>query len=148
MTTPSERLWIQIEPDECRCIEAQCRGRRNVRLRCDAVTYRALTVGLQGGQAPGTLKRVGGEMDVKPTTRERGLTLTLRVTAYDNGMIEVDGVPTNAAPAYDLATAGSVQQKRPCSLSASSASRLRHGVSRRPLSPSNSIVRVEPIWIT
>jgi hypothetical protein len=50
---------------------------------------------------PGTLKRIRAEMDVKPTPRDRGLTLTLRVTAYDNGMIAVDGVPINAAPAYD-----------------------------------------------
>lgn len=42
---------------------------------------------------PGTLKRIRDEMDVKPTPRGKGLTLTLRVTAYDNGMIEVDGVP-------------------------------------------------------
>lgn len=48
---------------------------------------------------PGTLKRLRGEMDVKPTPRDKGL--TLRVTAYDNGMIEVDAVPINAAPAYD-----------------------------------------------
>jgi hypothetical protein len=50
---------------------------------------------------PGTLKRIRDEMDVKPTPRDKGLTLTLRVTAYDNGMIEVDGVPINVAPAYD-----------------------------------------------
>jgi hypothetical protein len=50
---------------------------------------------------PGTVKRIRGEMDVKATPRDKGLTLTLRVTAYDNGMIEVDGVPINAAPAYD-----------------------------------------------
>ena len=49
----------------------------------------------------GTLQRIRGEMDVRPTPRDNGLTLTLRVTAYDNGMIEVDGVPINAAPAYD-----------------------------------------------
>ena len=47
---------------------------------------------------PGTLKRIRGEMDVKPTPRDKGLTLTLRITAYDSGMIEVDGVPINAAP--------------------------------------------------
>jgi hypothetical protein len=46
---------------------------------------------------PGTLKRIRGEMDVQPTPRDKGLTLTLRGTAYDNGMIEVDGVPINAA---------------------------------------------------
>lgn len=50
---------------------------------------------------PGTLKRIRSEMDVKPTPRDKGLTLTLRVTAYDNGMIAVDGVPINTAPAYD-----------------------------------------------
>jgi hypothetical protein len=36
---------------------------------------------------PGTLKRVRAEMDVKPAPRDRSPTLTLRVTAYDNGMI-------------------------------------------------------------
>jgi hypothetical protein len=50
---------------------------------------------------PATLKRVRGEMDVRPAPRDKGLTLTLRVTAYDNGMIDVDGLPINAAPAYD-----------------------------------------------
>ena len=50
---------------------------------------------------PGTIKRIRGEMDVKPTPRDKGLTLTPRVTAYDNGMTEVDGVPINAAPADD-----------------------------------------------
>lgn len=49
----------------------------------------------------GTLKRIRTEMDVKPTPRDKGVTLTLRITACDNGMIEVDGVPINAAPAYD-----------------------------------------------
>ena len=49
----------------------------------------------------GTLKRIRSEMDVKPTPRDKGLSLTLRVTAYDNGMVEVDGVPINAAPDYD-----------------------------------------------
>jgi hypothetical protein len=50
---------------------------------------------------PGTLKRIRGEMDVKPTPRDKGLSLTVRVTAYDNGMVAVDGVPINAAPNYD-----------------------------------------------
>jgi hypothetical protein len=50
---------------------------------------------------PGTIKRIRGEMDVRPTPRDKGLTLTIRVTAYDNGMIAVDGVPINQAPAYD-----------------------------------------------
>ena len=30
---------------------------------------------------------------VQPTARNQGLKLTLTVVAYDNGMIEVDGVP-------------------------------------------------------
>jgi hypothetical protein len=50
---------------------------------------------------PGTTKRIRGEMDVRPTPRDKGLTLTIRVTAYDNGMIAVDGVPVNQAPTYD-----------------------------------------------
>jgi hypothetical protein len=53
------------------------------------------------GTMAGTIKRVRGEMDVRPTPRDKGLTLTIRVTAYDNGMIAVDGVPINQAPAYD-----------------------------------------------
>lgn len=27
--------------------------------------------------------------------------LTIRVTAYDNGMVEVDGIPINVEPTYD-----------------------------------------------
>lgn len=41
-------------------------------------------------------------MTVEPTSRDKGLTLTVRVTAYDNGMVEVDGIPINAPP-YDAA---------------------------------------------
>ena len=40
-------------------------------------------------------------MSVKPTARDRGLTLSIKVTAYDNGMVEVDGIPINEGPAYD-----------------------------------------------
>jgi hypothetical protein len=40
-------------------------------------------------------------MDVQPTKQDKGLTLTLRVTAYDNGMIALDGVPINVEPGYD-----------------------------------------------
>ncbi len=50
---------------------------------------------------PGTLKRIRDEMTVKPTSRDKGLTLTITVTAYDNGMIKVDGQPINQAPDYD-----------------------------------------------
>jgi hypothetical protein len=50
---------------------------------------------------PGTLDRIRKEMMVEPTPRDKGLTLTLHVTAYDNGMIEVDGVPINESPHYN-----------------------------------------------
>jgi hypothetical protein len=40
-------------------------------------------------------------MRVTTTTRDKGLTLTIKVTAYDNGMVEVDGIPINESPAYD-----------------------------------------------
>ncbi|AYF26082.1 hypothetical protein CSH63_01105 [Micromonospora tulbaghiae] len=42
-------------------------------------------------------------MRVQPTKKDKGLTLTITVTAYDNGMVEVDGIPINAAPSYDQA---------------------------------------------
>ncbi|MFQ6169965.1 hypothetical protein ACK8HX_00030 [Oryzobacter sp. R7] len=38
---------------------------------------------------------------MKPTARDKGLTLTIKVTAYDNGMVEVDGIPINVEPAYE-----------------------------------------------
>jgi hypothetical protein len=34
-------------------------------------------------------------MHVQPTARDKGLELTLRITAYDNGMVQGDGVPIN-----------------------------------------------------
>ncbi|MBA2574960.1 MAG: hypothetical protein H0V02_09280 [Nocardioidaceae bacterium] len=40
-------------------------------------------------------------MNVKTTPRNKGLTLTLKVTAYDNGMVEVDGIPINVEPHHD-----------------------------------------------
>ena len=50
---------------------------------------------------PATLKRIREEMNVRPTRGEKGLTLTIRVTAYDNGMVAVDGVPINESPSYE-----------------------------------------------
>ena len=44
---------------------------------------------------PATLGRLRRTMDVKPTAKDKVLTLTLRLTAYDNGMIQLDGVPLN-----------------------------------------------------
>ena len=38
-------------------------------------------------------------MKVKVTARDKGLALTVKVIAYDNGMIEVDGVPMTKAAA-------------------------------------------------
>ena len=42
---------------------------------------------------PASLSRVRNTMNVAPTSRNKGLKLTLTVVAYDNGMVEVDGVP-------------------------------------------------------
>ncbi len=50
---------------------------------------------------PGSLDRIRKSMAVAPTKRDKGLTLTVRVTAYDNGMVEVDGIPINESPNYD-----------------------------------------------
>jgi hypothetical protein len=48
----------------------------------------------------GSLKRIRESMNVGPTARNKGLALTVRVVAYDNGMIEVDGIPINVGPTY------------------------------------------------
>ena len=50
---------------------------------------------------PASLKRIRESMTVQPTSRDKGLTLTVKVTAYDNGMVEVDGIPINMSPDYD-----------------------------------------------
>jgi hypothetical protein len=42
---------------------------------------------------PASLERIRRSMDVASTSQDAGLTLTLRVTAYDNGMVSVDGIP-------------------------------------------------------
>jgi hypothetical protein len=44
---------------------------------------------------PASLERIRRTMNVKPTTKDKGLELTLRVVAYDNGLVEVDTVPIN-----------------------------------------------------
>jgi hypothetical protein len=48
-----------------------------------------------------SLDRIRASMDVAPTPRDKGLRLRLEVVAYDNGMIQLDGVPINVAPIYD-----------------------------------------------
>jgi len=50
---------------------------------------------------PAQLKRIRESMKVKPTPQDKGLTLTVTVTAYDNGMVQVDGIPINVEPHYD-----------------------------------------------
>jgi hypothetical protein len=43
---------------------------------------------------PASIRRIRDSWNVKPTARDKGLTLTIKVTAYDNGMVEVDGIPS------------------------------------------------------
>ena len=50
---------------------------------------------------PASLDRIRRSMKVEPTPRDAGLVLTVRVVAYDNGMVEVDGIPMNVGPPYD-----------------------------------------------
>jgi len=50
---------------------------------------------------PASIKRIRESWNVNPTARDKGLTLALKVTAYDNGMVEVDGIPINGEPSYD-----------------------------------------------
>jgi hypothetical protein len=50
---------------------------------------------------PPTVQRIKDSMKVRPTPQDKGLTLTITVTGYDNGMVQVDGVPINVAPDYD-----------------------------------------------
>lgn len=48
-----------------------------------------------------SLDRIRASMDVVPTPRDKGLRLKLEVVAYDNGMIQLDGIPINVGPGYD-----------------------------------------------
>ncbi len=47
------------------------------------------------------LDRIRKTMNVQATAQDKGLALTLKVVAYDNGMVSVDGVPINAEPNYE-----------------------------------------------
>jgi hypothetical protein len=42
-----------------------------------------------------SIETVREKMDVKPTPEDKGLICTIRVTAYDKGVIEVDGRPVS-----------------------------------------------------
>jgi len=57
---------------------------------------------------PASLKRIRENMKVQPTARDKGLKLTLTVVAYDNGLIEVDGVPMTSPAAGWLDAAENV----------------------------------------
>jgi hypothetical protein len=49
-----------------------------------------------------SLRRLRATMSVEPTAQDKGLVLTIKVTAYDNGLVQVDGVPINSAPEYEM----------------------------------------------
>ena len=42
---------------------------------------------------PASLEHIRGSMHVKPTAQNKGLQLTLTITAYDNGMVNVGDTP-------------------------------------------------------
>ena len=44
---------------------------------------------------PASTDRIRRSMHVAPTAQDKGLELTLRVTAYDNGRVQVGGIPIN-----------------------------------------------------
>jgi hypothetical protein len=54
-----------------------------------------------GGIMPASLDRIRESMTVKSTPKDKGLQLTLSLVAYDNGMIQLDGIPINTSPDYD-----------------------------------------------
>jgi hypothetical protein len=54
----------------------------------------------EGETMPASLDRIRESMTVQPTPRDKGLQLTLSLVAYDNGMIQLDGIPINVAPDY------------------------------------------------
>lgn len=47
---------------------------------------------------PASLKAIREAMTVAPTAKNKGLKLTITVTAYDNGVVEVNGVPMLGTP--------------------------------------------------
>lgn len=48
-----------------------------------------------------SIDRIRRGMKVAPTPQDAGLTLTLTVTAYDNGMLVLDGAPINEPRALE-----------------------------------------------
>jgi hypothetical protein len=58
---------------------------------------------------PASLKRIRTTINVTPTAGDKCLTVTIKVTAYDNGMVEGDGIPINEARHMTREVAGSVR---------------------------------------
>lgn len=42
---------------------------------------------------PARQPRLQDESTIKPTARDKGLEMTIRIVAYDSGLVEVDGTP-------------------------------------------------------
>ena len=56
-----------------------------------------------------SIQTVREKMDVKETPNNKGLICTIRVTAYDNGVLEVDGRPVSTIdPAHSWLSANEV----------------------------------------
>jgi hypothetical protein len=50
---------------------------------------------------PVSKERLAKSLHVTDTPRHGGLVLTITVKAYDNGMIEIDGIPVDSTEDYD-----------------------------------------------
>jgi hypothetical protein len=46
---------------------------------------------------PATLKSIRENTDIRPTPEDKGLLMIITVTAYDSGLVKVDGRPINQA---------------------------------------------------
>ncbi|MGH3401030.1 MAG: hypothetical protein ACRDRJ_00680 [Streptosporangiaceae bacterium] len=44
---------------------------------------------------PASIKSIREDTDIRPTPEDKGLLMTITVTAYDNGLVQVDGRPIN-----------------------------------------------------
>ena len=88
MTTTASRLVTG-------CVTYPCsRPRRRAGASCWSLVIRRCTHAREHQAHSGVL-------ECEANRPRQGLTLTLKVTAYDNGMVEVDGIPINVEPTYD-----------------------------------------------
>ncbi len=55
---------------------------------------------------PASLRRIRESMQVRSTARDKGLELTIKVVAYDTGMIQVDGIPMGSPESGWIDAAG------------------------------------------